>query len=53
MKFDKSKCLKLLNERENLKKEGKLLRSYNKDRYDELIGYFIILEDQIFWESRE
>ena len=53
MKFDKDKYLKLLKERKSLQKEGKLLRDYNKAKHDELISYFIMVEDQIFWESRK
>jgi len=53
MKFDKHKCLKLLKERKSLKKEGKLLQDYDKTKYDELISYLSLLEDQIFWESRK
>ena len=53
MKFDKDKCLKLLKERKSLQKEGKLLRDYDKAKNDELIRYLILIEDQIFWESRK
>jgi hypothetical protein len=53
MKFDKDKCLKLLKERKSLQKEGKLLRDYDKAKNDELISYLILVEDQIFWESRK
>ena len=53
MKFDKDKCLKLLKERKSLQKEGKLLENYDKAKHDELIGYLIWIEDQIFWESRK
>jgi hypothetical protein len=53
MKFDKDKCLKLLKERKNLQKKGKLLRDYDKAKNDELISYLILVEDQIFWESRK
>jgi len=53
MKFDKHKCLKLLKEKKRLKKEGKLLRDYDKTKNDELISYLSLLEDQIFWESRK
>ena len=53
IKFDKHKCLKLLKEKKSLKKEGKLLRDYDKTKNDELIGYLTLLEDQIFWESRK
>lgn len=53
MEFDKHKCLKLLKERKSLKKEGKLLRDYDKAKNDELISYLILLEDQIFWKSRK
>ena len=53
MKFDKDKCLKLLKERKSLQKEGKLLRDYDKAKNDELISYLIMVEDQIFWESRK
>ena len=53
MKFDKDKCLKLLKERKSLQKEGKLLKDYDKAKNDELISYFIWIEDQIFWESRK
>ena len=53
MDFNKKKCLKLLKERKNLKKEGKLLRDYDKTKNDELISYLSLLEDQIFWESRK
>jgi len=53
MKFDKHKCLKLLKEKKSLKKEGKLLRDYDKTKNDELISYLSLLEDQIFWESRK
>jgi|AntRauMFilla1563_2_1112583.scaffolds.fasta_scaffold01250_8 hypothetical protein len=48
MKFDKNKYFKLLVERNQLKKEGKLLRDY-----DELLSYFIGFEDQIFWTYGE
>ena len=53
MKFDKDKCLKLLKERKSFQKEGKLLRDYDKAKNDELISYLIMVEDQIFWESRK
>jgi len=53
MKFDKHKFLELLKERKSLKKEGKLLEDYDKTKHDELISYLILLEDQIFWESRK
>lgn len=53
MKFDKDKCLKLLKERKSLQKEGKLLWDYDKAKNDELISYLILIEDQIFWESRK
>ena len=53
MKFDKDKCLKLLKERKSLQKKGKLLRDYDKAKNDELISYLIMVEDQIFWESRK
>jgi len=53
MKFDQDKFLKLLKERKNLQKEGKLLKDYDKAKNDELISYFILLEDQIFWEDRK
>lgn len=51
MEFDKHKCLKLLKERKNLKKEGKLLRNYDKAKNNKLISYLILLEDRIFWKS--
>lgn len=50
--FNKIHCLKLLKERRDLKKQGKELRNINKVKYDTLITYLILLEDQIFWESR-
>jgi hypothetical protein len=53
MKFDKYKCSKLLKERKSLLKEGKLLSDYDKAKNDELISYLIMIEDQIFWESRK
>ena len=53
MKFVKDKCLKLLKERKSLQKEGKLLRDYDKAKNDELISYLILIEDQIFYESRK
>ena len=53
MKFDKYKCLKLLKERKSLLKKGKLLSDYDKVKNDELISYLIMVEDQIFWESRK
>ena len=53
IKFDKAKCLKLLKERKSLQKEGKLLQDYDKAKNDELISYLSLLDDQIFWESRE
>ena len=53
MKFDKDKCLQLLKKRKSLQKEGKLLEDYDKAKNDELISYLILLEDQIFWESRK
>jgi hypothetical protein len=53
IKFDKDKCFKLLKERKSLQKEGKLLRDYDKAKNDELISYLILIEDQIFWESRK
>lgn len=53
IKFDKDKCLKLLKERKSLQKEGKLLRDYDKAKHDELISYLILVEDEIFWESRK
>ena len=42
-----------MKERKSLKKEGKLLRDYDKTKNDELISYLTLLEDQIFWESRK
>jgi hypothetical protein len=53
IEFDKHKCLKLLKKRKSLKKEGKLLRYYDKAKNNELISYLILLEDQIFWKSRK
>jgi hypothetical protein len=53
MKFDKDKCLKLLKERKSLQKEGKFLWDYDKAKNDELISYLIMVEDEIFWESRK
>jgi hypothetical protein len=53
MDFNKKKCLKLLKERKNLRKEGKLLWDYDKTKADELTSYISLLEDQIFWESRK
>ena len=53
MEFDKQKCLQLLKEKKSLQKEGKLLEDYDKAKHDELISYFILFEDQIFWESRK
>lgn len=49
MKFDKDKCLKVLEERKSLQKEGKLLRDYDKAKNDELMSYLSLIEDQIFW----
>jgi len=49
--FEKDTCLKLLKERKNLQKEGKLLRDYDKAKNGELISYLILVEDEIFWES--
>ena len=48
MKFDKNKCLKLLKERKNFQKEGKLLQDYDKAKNDKLISYLSLVEDQIF-----
>ena len=53
MKFDKHKFLKLLKEKKSLKKEGKFLRDYDKDKNKELVGYLTLLYDQVFWESRK
>ena len=53
MKFDKDKCFQLLKERKSLLKEGNFLRDYDKAKNDELISYLIMVEDQIFWESRK
>lgn len=53
IKFNKNKCLKLLKKKKELEKEGKLLRNYNENMNDELINYFILIEDQIFWENRK
>jgi len=53
MKFDKDKFLKLLKKRKSLQKEGKLLQDYDKAKNDELTSYFILIERQIFWESRK
>ena len=53
MKFNKDRCLKLLKEKKSLEREGKLLRDYDKAKNDELISYFIMVEDQIFWQSRK
>ena len=53
MKFDKYKCLKLLQDRKNFLSEGKLLPDYDKSKNDELIRYLSMVEDQIFWESRK
>ena len=53
MKFDKDKCLKLLKERKSLQNEGKSLRDYDKAKHDELLSYLIMIDDQIFWESRK
>ena len=53
MEFDTHKCLKLLKERKNLKKEGKFLWESDKAKSKELTRYLTLLDDQIFWESRK
>jgi hypothetical protein len=53
MNFDKTKFLKLLKERKSLKQQGKLLKDYDRAKNEELNQYFILLENQIFWGSRE
>jgi hypothetical protein len=53
MKFNKKKCLDLLKERKNLKKEGKFFWNFDKAKSKELTGYLTLLEDQIFWQSRK
>jgi hypothetical protein len=53
MSFNKDKFLKLLKERENFEKEGGLLKDFDTLKDEELVEYFILIEDQIFWESRK
>lgn len=43
----------MLKERKNLKTEDKFLWNYDKAKNKELVGYFILLDDHIFWQSRK
>ena len=51
MKFNKKKCLELLKKRNDLQKNGKLFRNYDKVKHDELISYLTLIEDKIFCKS--
>jgi len=53
MKFNKKKCLALLKERKELRQKGKFFWDFDEAKNHELISYLILLEDQIFWESRK
>jgi hypothetical protein len=50
MNFDKDKLLKLLQKKE---KEGEFLKDFDQFKNKELMEYFILVEDQIFWESQK
>ena len=50
MSFNKKKCLELMKESKKLRQEGKFLRD---SKSEELTRYLILLDDQIFWESRK
>ena len=52
MIFNKKKCLELMKESKKLREEGKFLWDSDKAKSEELTRYLTLLDDQIFWESR-
>lgn len=52
MDFNKEKCLKLMRESEKLRQEGKSLWDCEKAESEKLNHYLTLLEDDIFWQSR-
>ena len=52
-KFNKRRCLELMRESDELSLQGKLLCDCEKDKYQELSKYLILLSDHIFWQSRK
>lgn len=53
MNFDIERFRELLKESILLDQEGKSLRYSNKAKYDELQDYFILLQNDTFWQSRK
>ena len=53
MNFDIERFRELLKESISLDQEGKSLRYSNKAKYDELQDYFILLQNDTFWQSRK
>ena len=53
MKFDKDKFFILLKERKSLKKESKSFWDSDNAKTEEWIQSLNLLDDQIFWQSRE
>lgn len=49
MNFNKKLCLELVKEEsKSLREKDKILWHYDKAKHNELIGYLILLDDQIF-----
>lgn len=53
MDFNKKKFFELMKESKKLGQEGKFLWDSDKAKNKELVGYLILLDDQIFWQSRK
>lgn len=53
MEYDKTRYLELLKESQNLEKKGLSLYKEDQDKYMELLGYKVRLEEQKNWESRK
>lgn len=53
MNFDPKRFRELLKESILLDQEGKSLRYSNEAKYDELQDYFILLQNDTFWQSRK
>ena len=53
MEFNKINCLQLLFEKIKLEEKGQIFREVESVKNDQLIGYFGLIEDQIYWLDRE
>jgi hypothetical protein len=52
MKFHLDRCLQLQKELKNFRKYGGTLASWDRNKFSELNKYYIVLHDNIYWQTR-